>query len=153
MNNSSLYLAELRTVKVGCKFTTFCKRKGYTENGKGLVRYRMDAAMWVWSLTTTYHIDLCTCTSSAARSNFCVYTYNGYGIFFVRSVATKLHACVKSAISACCSFCRTVAERLRQQWHDLASHVVPRALGRGSSLTELQLDANQSSSTKLQHNY
>ena len=40
----------------------------------------MDAAMWVWSLTTTYHI--CTCTSSAARSNFCVYTYNGHGIFF-----------------------------------------------------------------------
>ena len=26
-------------------------------------------------------------------------------------------------------------------------------IGRGSSLTELQLDANQSSSTKLQHNY
>ena len=72
----------------------------------------------------------------------------------MRSVATKLHACVKSTIPACCSVCRTVAEQLRQQWHDLAlSHVVPRALGRGSSLTELQLDANQSSSTKLQHNY
>ena len=31
--------------------------------------------------------------------------------------------------------------------------LVPGALGRGSSLTELQLDANQSSSTKVQHNY
>ena len=89
----------------------------------------MDAAKWAWSLTTTYHI--CTCAracvymSSAARSNFCVYTYNGHGIFFVRSVATKLHACVKSTIPACCSFCRTVAERLRQQWHDLASSPGP----------------------------
>ena len=86
---------------------------------------------------------LCTCARacSASRSNFCVYTYNGHGIFFVWSVATKLRACVKSTIPACCSFCRTVAERLRQQWHDLASsHVVPRALGRGSSLTELVED-------------
>ena len=65
------------------------------------------------------------CMGSAATSNFCVYTYNGHRIFFVRSVATKLHACVKSTIPACCSFCRTVAERLRQQWHDLASSPGP----------------------------
>ena len=43
----------------------------------------------------------------------------------MRSVATKLHACVKSTIPACCSFCHTVAERLRQQWHDLASSPGP----------------------------
>ena len=31
-----------------------------------------------------------------------------------------LHACVKSIIPASYTFCRTVAERFRQQWHDLA---------------------------------
>ena len=75
--------------------------------------------------TIYVRVCACMCMSSAARSNFCVYTYNGHRIFFVRSVATKLHACVKSTIPACCSFCRTVAERLRQQWHDLASSPWP----------------------------
>ena len=37
-----------------------------------------------------------------------------------------LHACVKSTISASYTFCRTVAERFRQQWHDLDS---PQDLG------------------------
>ena len=48
----------------------------------------------------------------------------------------KLHACVlKSTIPACCSFCRTVAERLRQQWHDLASsYVAPDPKGLGTRL-------------------
>ena len=71
------------------------------------------------------YVCTCMCMSSAARSNFCVYMYNGHRIFFVRSVATKLHACVKSTIPGCCSFCRTEAERLRQQWHDLASSPGP----------------------------
>ena len=118
---------------------------------KGLVRYKMNVAKWAWSLTTTYHICTCAraCVAQRDPTSACTRTM-AMGFLFVRSVATKLRACVKSTIPACCSFCRTVAERLRQQWHDLASsHVVPRALGRGSSLTELQLDANQSSTRRL----
>ena len=88
----------------------------------------MDAAKWAWSLTTTYHI--CTCARACVRvaqrdpTSACTRTM-AMGFFFVRSVATKLHACAKSTIPACCSFCRTVAERLRQQWHDLASSPGP----------------------------
>ena len=66
--------------------------------------------------------------SSAARSDFlhvhvCSVTVvvQWQWDFFVRGVATKLHACVKSTTSASYTFCRMVAERLRQQWHDLAS--------------------------------
>ena len=48
----------------------------------GLDRYRMDAAKWAWSLYHNYmYVCACMCMSSAARPNFCVYTYNGHGIF------------------------------------------------------------------------
>ena len=76
----------------------------------------MDAAKWAWSHTPTYHTRACMCISSAARSNFV-----GFLRVKCSSVATKLHACVKSTIPARYSFRRIVAERLRQQWHDLAS--------------------------------